>query len=185
LEARAGSEGAVRTALARARLLALDVDGVLTDGRIVYAAMPTGVVEVQSFDVQDGIALRWLQKHAGMRIAWITGRGCEATAKRARELEVDVLEMQAEPKRETLARVQERFGIGAEETIACGDDFPDFGLRARAALFVAPANARVEIQSASDIVLSRSGGRGAVRELCEIVLQARGLWQAVIDAAGR
>lgn len=175
----------MRSALVRARLLALDVDGVLTDGRIVYSAGPGGVSELQAFDVHDGIALRWLQKHAGMRIAWITGRGCEATSKRARELEVDALEMQAEPKRETLARVQERFGIGVEETIACGDDFPDFGLRARAGLFVAPANARVEVKSASDLVLAHAGGRGAVRELCEILLQSRGLWQAVIDAAGR
>jgi 3-deoxy-D-manno-octulosonate 8-phosphate phosphatase (KDO 8-P phosphatase) len=174
----------VRSTLARARLLALDVDGVLTDGRIVYSAGAGGMSELQAFDVQDGIALRWLQKHAGMRIAWITGRGCEATSKRARELDVDALEMQAEPKRETLARVQERFGIGVDETIACGDDFPDFGLRARAGLFVAPANARLEIKSVSDLVLSRPGGGGAVRELCEIILQARGLWQTVIDAAG-
>ncbi len=185
MEERAGSEGNVRTALARARLLVLDVDGVLTDGRIVYAAGPTGVVEVQAFDVHDGIALRWMQKHAGMRIAWITGRGCAATSHRAHELEIDSIEMNSGSKRETLARVQERFGISVEETIACGDDFPDFGLRARAGLFVAPANARLEIKSVSDIVLSRAGGRGAVRELCEIVLQARGLWQAVIDAAGR
>jgi 3-deoxy-D-manno-octulosonate 8-phosphate phosphatase (KDO 8-P phosphatase) len=185
VEARAGGEGNVRSTLARARLLVLDVDGVLTDGRIVYVAGPVGVSEVQSFDVQDGIALRWLQKHAGMRIAWITGRGCEATSKRAEELEIDALEMHAEPKRDALARVQERFGIGVEDTVACGDDFPDFGLRARAAFFVAPANARVEIKSASDLVLSRSGGCGAVRELCEILLQARGLWQSVIDATGR
>jgi 3-deoxy-D-manno-octulosonate 8-phosphate phosphatase (KDO 8-P phosphatase) len=184
VEARVGGEENVRSTLVRARLLALDVDGVLTDGRIVYAAGPGGVAELQAFDVQDGISLRWLQKHAGMRIAWITGRGCAATERRARELEIDALETQVETKRAALERLQARFGVGADETIAMGDDFPDLGMRARAALFVAPANARVEIKAQSDLVLSRCGGAGAVRELAEILLQARGLWQAVIDAAG-
>jgi 3-deoxy-D-manno-octulosonate 8-phosphate phosphatase (KDO 8-P phosphatase) len=176
-------QGDVQAVLARARLLVLDVDGVLTDGRIVYATGPQGISELQSFHVQDGIALRWLQRELGMRIAWITGRGCAVTQHRARELEIDALEMNAEPKRTTLSKVQERFGIGVEDTIAVGDDFPDFGLRARAALFVAPANARAEIKAVSDIVLARAGGDGAVRELCEILLTARGRWQAVIDAA--
>jgi len=185
VEERAGGERDVRAALLRARLLVLDVDGVLTDGRIVYATGPSGVHELQSFHVQDGLALRWLQRELSMRIAWITGRGCAATERRARELGIDALEMEAEPKRETLAKVQERLGIGVEDTIACGDDFPDFGLRARAALFVAPANARAEIKAVSDIVLSRAGGDGAVRELAEILLTARGRWQAVVDAAAR
>ncbi len=176
-------QGDVQAVLARARLLVLDDDGVLTDGRIVYATGPQGISELQSFHVQDGIALRWLQRELGMRIAWITGRGCAVTQHRARELEIDALEMNAEPKRTTLSKVQERFGIGVEDTIAVGDDFPDFGLRARAALFVAPANARAEIKAVSDIVLARAGGDGAVRELCEILLTARGRWQAVIDAA--
>ena len=73
-----------RAALARARLLALDVDGVLTDGRVVYA----GEMELQAFDVQDGQGLVWLRR-AGVHVAWITGRGSPATEKRARELGVD------------------------------------------------------------------------------------------------
>lgn len=182
---RGGTVVDVGAVLARARLLVLDVDGVLTDGRITYVEGPNGVVEAQSFHVQDGIALGWLRQKAGLRVAWITGRGCAVTQHRARELEIDALEMHAEPKRETLARLQERFGIGVDDTIAVGDDFPDFGLRARAALFAAPANARVEIKAKSDIVLARSGGDGAVRELCELILAARGLWQPLIDAAAR
>jgi 3-deoxy-D-manno-octulosonate 8-phosphate phosphatase (KDO 8-P phosphatase) len=192
VEARAGGGGDVQaalardvqTALARARLLVLDVDGVLTDGRIAYAAGPAGLLEVQVFDVQDGISLRWLQQ-AGMRIAWITGRGCAVTEHRARELEIDALEMHVVSKRAALTKLQERFGIGVEDTVAMGDDFPDFGLRARAALFVAPANARVEIKAVSDLVTSRAGGDGAVRELAEILLAARGRWQSVIDAAAQ
>jgi 3-deoxy-D-manno-octulosonate 8-phosphate phosphatase (KDO 8-P phosphatase) len=183
--ARAGGEGDVAAVLARARLLVLDVDGVLTDGRIVYASGPQGISEVQSFHVQDGISLRWLQRELGMRIAWITGRGCAVTEHRAKELEIDALEMNVASKRAALTELQERFAIGVEDTVAMGDDFPDFGLRARAALFVAPANARAEIKARSDLVLSRAGGDGAVRELAEILLSARGRWQAVIDAAAR
>jgi 3-deoxy-D-manno-octulosonate 8-phosphate phosphatase (KDO 8-P phosphatase) len=175
----------VQAVIARARLLALDVDGVLTDGRIVYATGPQGISETQSFHVQDGIALRWLQRELSMRVAWITGRGCAVTQHRARELEVDALEMNVASKRATLARIQEQFAIPVEDTIAMGDDFPDFGLRARAALFVAPSNARAEIKAVSDLVLARAGGDGAVRELCDILLSARGRMQALIDAAAR
>jgi 3-deoxy-D-manno-octulosonate 8-phosphate phosphatase (KDO 8-P phosphatase) len=185
VEARAGGQGDVQAVLLRARLLVLDVDGVLTDGRIVYAAGPAGLLELQAFDVQDGIALRWLQQHLGMRVAWITGRGCAVTEHRARELEIDALEMHVASKRAALTKLQERFGIGVEDTVAVGDDLPDFGLRARAGLFAAPANARVEIKAVSDLVLSRAGGDGAVRELAEILLRARGRWQALIDAAAQ
>lgn len=168
----------------RARLLALDVDGVMTDGKVVYASSGNLVAEVQSFDVQDGIALRWLAK-SGFKIAWITGRGCAVTAHRARELKIDVLEMQVESKRDVLQSVQERLRVSVDETIAMGDDLPDLGMRVRAGWFVAPANARVEVKERADLVLARSGGDGAVRELAEILLRARGRWQALVDAASQ
>lgn len=173
-----------KATLARARLLALDVDGVMTDGKVVYAAGQNGVLELQSFDVQDGIALRWLSK-SGFKIVWITGRGCAVTSHRAAELKIDALEMQVESKRETLERLQKRFEIGVDETIAMGDDLPDLGMRARAGFFAAPANARSEVRDQSDLILSRSGGAGAVRELAEILLRARGRWQEWIDSGSR
>lgn len=170
--------------LARMRLLALDVDGVMTDGKVVYAGGPDGVLELQSFDVQDGIALRWLSK-AGVKIAWITGRGCAVTEHRAQELRIDALLMQVESKSEALGGLQQRLGIGVDETIAMGDDLPDLGLRARSGFFVAPQNARAEVREVADLILSRSGGDGAVRELVEILLRARGRWQELVDAASR
>lgn len=179
-----GESHASHPNLARVRLLALDVDGVMTDGKVVYAGGPDGVLELQSFDVQDGIALRWLA-NVGVKIAWITGRGCVVTAHRAQELRVDALEMQVASKNETLARVQKRFGVGVDETIAMGDDLPDLGLRARSGFFVAPQNARAEVREVADLILSRSGGDGAVRELAEILLRARGRWQELVDAASR
>lgn len=170
--------------LKRARLLALDVDGVMTDGKVVYAAGEGGVLELQSFDVQDGIALRWLSK-SGFKIAWITGRGCAVTKHRAAELKIDALVMQVESKRDALERLQTRLGIGVDETIAMGDDLPDLGMRARAGFFAAPANARPEVRDQSDLILSRVGGAGAVRELAEILLRARGHWQEWVDSGSR
>lgn len=182
MEAR--SEIDPQAVLGRARLLALDVDGVMTDGKVVYAASDKQVLELQSFDVQDGLALRWLSK-VGIKIAWITGRGCAVTEHRAAELKIDALVMHVESKREALARLQERMQIGVGETVAMGDDLPDLGMRARAGFFAAPSNARPEVRDQSDLVLSRAGGAGAVRELAEILLRARGRFQEWIDAGSR
>jgi 3-deoxy-D-manno-octulosonate 8-phosphate phosphatase (KDO 8-P phosphatase) len=163
-------------ALARVRLVALDVDGVLTDGRVIYV----GDVEAQLFDVQDGQGLAWL-KRAGIALAWITGRGAACTEKRAAELGVDALHMRTRDKHATLRDVQARLGISAEETLAMGDDVADLGLARAAALFVAPANARPELKARASFVTAASGGRGAVREVCEALLRARGAWAALLD----
>ena len=179
VEARSKTEAV----LARARLLALDVDGVLTDGRIVYGASGAAGEE-QRFDVQDGLALRWLQRE-GIVVAWITGRGCPATAHRARELEIGELHTAALSKRAVLEEIQARLDIDVSKTIAMGDDLPDLGLRAAAGFFAAPNNARPEIKERADFVTLASGGAGAVRELAELVLRAQGRWQAILDAALR
>jgi 3-deoxy-D-manno-octulosonate 8-phosphate phosphatase (KDO 8-P phosphatase) len=169
--------------LSRIRLLALDVDGVLTDGRITYgAAGPPD--EQPSFDVQDGIAFRWMRE-AGVVVAWISGRGSLAVGARARELDVREVHLSAGSKREVLRGIQERLDIAVEETAAMGDDLPDLGLRARAGFFAAPANGRPEIRERADLVTAAPGGRGAVRELCETILRAKGRWQSILDGADR
>ena len=164
--------------LARARLVALDVDGVLTDGRVTLA----GEVEVQSFDVHDGQGLVWLRR-AGVQVAWITGRGCESTARRASELGIEELHMRSGPKAEVLARVQAEHKIDPADTVAMGDDLPDFGLAERASVFVAPANARAEVRARADFTTTCRGGRGAVRELVEAILSAQGRWASIVDPA--
>lgn len=160
---------ALEARLERTKLLVLDVDGVLTDGRVVYG----GSEEFQFFDVQDGQGLAWLRK-AGITVAWITGRGCEATRRRAEELGVTELHMRSGPKDAALTAVQERLGIAPDETVAMGDDLPDLGLARHAGVFAAPANARPQVRERADLVTEASGGRGAVRELCERILVARG-----------
>jgi 3-deoxy-D-manno-octulosonate 8-phosphate phosphatase (KDO 8-P phosphatase) len=162
-------------------LLALDVDGVLTDGRIALGPAGPGD-ERPSFDVQDGIALRWMRE-AGVLVAWISGRGSPAVSFRARELEVAEIHLRSTSKRETLREIQERLEISVEATAAMGDDLPDLGMRARSGFFAAPANARPEIRERADLVTESRGGRGAVRELCERILRAKGRWQAIVDAA--
>ena len=169
--------------LARTRLVALDVDGVLTDGRIVYGQHGP-IDERQAFHVQDGIAIGWLRA-SGIVVAWISGRGCAGTEHRARELAVEELHLRVASKRATLREIQERLGIGSDETVAMGDDLPDLGLRAEAAFFAAPANAVVEVKERAHLVTRAGGGAGAVRELAERVLRARGLWRAIVDAAER
>ncbi len=157
-------------ALARIQLLVLDVDGVLTDGRVVYV----GEEEQQSFCVRDGQGLAWLREE-GIALAWITGRGCRATERRAREFGVH-LQVRSGPKETRLQALQEQLGIDPEFTLAMGDDLPDLGLAARSKIFCCPADACEQVLEVADFVSSRSGGRGAVREVCELVLAARGNW---------
>lgn len=167
--------------LAAARLVAFDVDGTLTDGRVVYTEHDR---ETQAFDVRDGQGLVWLIR-SEIEVVWITGRGCRATMRRAGELGVREVVSRSGPKREKLAEVQERLGIGPEETVAMGDDLPDLAMQHVAGFFCAPADARPEVRAAADWVTPSAAGRGAARDLCEVILRARGRWQSIVDAARR
>lgn len=155
--------------LARARLFVFDVDGVLTDGRVIYAEG----LELQSFDVKDGLGIAQLLR-AGLEVAWISGRGCSATRARAAELGVRELHLCADEKGAVLAELQVRLCVEPDATVSMGDDLPDLALAARSALFAAPADAHADVRARADWVSSACGGRGAVRELSDAVLRARG-----------
>lgn len=170
----------VQASLQRAKLLVLDVDGTLTDGRVVYI----GTEESQAFDVHDGQGLVWLRR-AGVKLAWISGRGSEPTRKRAQELGVEFIVLQCKDKRAALSAIHEEMGIDASQTVAMGDDMPDLALKRGAGFFCAPSNGRAELRSAADLVTEAAGGHGAVRELCELILRAKGEWQGILDATGR
>ena len=167
---------AVRERAARVRLVAFDVDGTLTDGKVVFA----GKREVQSFCVLDGQAITWLVD-MGFVVAWISGRGCPATEKRARGLGVTELHLRVGSKEDVLARIQDRTGIGVDQTVAMGDDLPDLGLAQRATVFACPAGARAEVKARAHLVTNAAAGSGAVRELVETTLRAKGLWQALLE----
>lgn len=168
-----------RERLARVGLFVLDVDGTLTDGKVVYV----GQQERQAFCVHDGQGLAWLRK-AGVRLAWITGRGGEPTERRAQELGVEFLEVRCKDKAAALAHIQAELGLDASQTLAMGDDLPDLALAAGSGYFAAPANARPEVRARADYVAAASSGAGAVREVCELCLRAKGVWDSIAGAGG-
>ena len=167
----------LRERLARVRLVALDVDGTLTDGGVRYA----GSEELVRFCVRDGQGLVWLRRELGIQLAWITGRGCPAVERRAQELGVEHLVMRPACKCTALAEVQAALGVTPEQTLAMGDDLPDLGLAAGAAVLCAPADARLEVRQRADLVTEARGGDGAVREVAEALLEAQGAWTRLLE----
>ncbi len=160
-------------------LVVFDVDGTLTDGRVVYGDQG----ETQHFCVRDGQGLVWLQRH-GVAVSWITGRGCAATERRARELGVEELHMASGPKAEVLRGVQARLGVEPRATLVMGDDLPDLVMGQEAAFFAAPADARAEVRARADWISGSPAGHGAARELCELILRAKGLWHDLVASYG-
>ena len=165
----------------RIRLVVLDVDGVLTDGGIYLGAVDGAPLEFKRYDIQDGLGMRFLQQ-AGIRLAIITGRVSDSVRLRAAELQVDdVVQDPHARKLPALQALLARLDIALEETAFVGDDFPDLGALRVVGLPVAVANAAPEIVAACRLHLTRRGGHGAVREFAELLLGARGEWDAVVE----
>ena len=152
------------------RLLVLDVDGVLTDGRIYLDGRGH---ELKVFDTKDGHGMRKAAA-AGITVCWISGRRSPATARRARELGVPFCYQGVRDKSIRVAQVQRRLGIPRKQTAAMGDDEPDLPLFEAATLSACPADAAPAARRAADVTLKRPGGRGAVREFVEIILARNG-----------
>jgi len=162
----------------RVRLLALDVDGVLTDNGIWIAPVNGQRVEFKRFDIQDGLALGILRK-AGIEVALVSGRWSRATELRTEELGItDVIQESSARKVPALAELLARKGIAWDEVAFVGDDLADLPVFRRVGLPIAVANAVLEVREAAAWVSTRPGGHGAVREVIEALLDARGEWQA-------
>ena len=170
----------IHPTLARSiRLVALDVDGVLTDGGIYLGAADGKPVELKRYEIQDGLGIHLLQR-AGVRVAIVTGRVSESVRLRAAELGVaDVAQDPQAQKLPAFLSILDRHGIAPSEAAFVGDDFPDLAVLRLVGLPVAVANAVPEIKAACALTLSRSGGAGAVREFVELLLKARGDWDSV------
>jgi 3-deoxy-D-manno-octulosonate 8-phosphate phosphatase (KDO 8-P phosphatase) len=151
------------------RLLVLDVDGVLTDGRLYFG--PRGEV-LKVFDVRDGFGLVQLQR-AGLSVAVISGRRSPMVAARCRELGVRLVHQGVSDKLATLLRLCARLKLTPASCACMGDDLPDVPLMRAAALSFAVADAHREVRRAADLVTRRPGGRGAVREVCDHLLALR------------
>jgi 3-deoxy-D-manno-octulosonate 8-phosphate phosphatase (KDO 8-P phosphatase) len=168
---------AVMARASRVRLLVLDVDGVLTDGRIVFAEYGD---ELKFFDVQDGAGLAFWHR-AGLKSAIITARTSRLMKRRAKEIYVDVLIQGRLLKLASYEQVVKRFRVSDEQVCVVGDDLMELPLLRRAGFAVAVPNAVEEVQRISHYVTQRPGGHGAVREVIDLMLKAKGLWEQVLQ----
>ena len=163
--------------VAAVELLVLDVDGVLTDGSVVYADDKT---ELKFFHVRDGSGLKFWQA-AGRRAAIISGRSSPVVEVRAAELGVAPVVQGVSVKLEALRRVLAETGFRPEQVCAVGDDLPDLPLLRNCGVGVAVADACPEVRAEADYVTRTPGGRGAVREAVEWLLRGQGLWYGLVE----
>ncbi len=157
------------------KLLLLDVDGVMTDGGIVYDG---NGLETKVFNVKDGHGIKMLQRH-GIQVGVITGRTSAVVDIRARELGIELLYQGALKKLESYADVKRKTGLDDRQIAYMGDDVIDVPVMRRVGFAAAPPDALPEVLAVADYVSSRSGGRGAVREVCDLILKGRGFWPEI------
>jgi len=159
------------------RALVLDVDGVLSDGRITYDSAGR---ELKAFHVRDGAAIKWLQRF-GIEVAIITGRTSGPVRVRARELGITTVIQGALDKLPPFEKFLKRKKLPASAVAFMGDDLFDLPILRRVGLSACPADAVKEVRAAVDLVTRACSGRGAVRELAELLLQARGHWPKLME----
>jgi 3-deoxy-D-manno-octulosonate 8-phosphate phosphatase (KDO 8-P phosphatase) len=165
----------------RIRLVALDVDGVLTEGGIYLGSVGGEQLEFKRYDIQDGMGLHLLGM-AGIRMAILTGRESESVRIRARELGIeDCVQDRHARKLPAFEELCDRRGIAPAEAAFLGDDFPDVGILRVVGLPVAVGNAVPEVKALCSVQLTRPGGHGAVREFAELLLKARGEWDELVE----
>jgi 3-deoxy-D-manno-octulosonate 8-phosphate phosphatase (KDO 8-P phosphatase) len=167
----------LKAKLRRVKLLLCDVDGVLTDGLVLIG----GTQEIKPFNIQDGLGLVLLRR-AGLKTGWVSARPSAATESRARELKIDFL-IQQKDRYSKVAAVEKllaREKLSWDEVCFVGDDVVDLGPLQRAGVAVAVANAVREAKAAAHLVTRAAGGRGAVREVVEMILKAQGKWDAIV-----
>lgn len=152
-------------------LILLDVDGTLSDGKIYYSDKGE---EYKVFDVKDGLGLR-VWKKLGKKSAIITGRKSFIVEKRAKELGIDEIFMGVENKAEVVQKLKNKYALSKEQIACIGDDYNDLPMFKQSGLKFSPSNAIEVVKNRADIVLSRKGGDGAVREMIEYLMKDEGL----------
>jgi 3-deoxy-D-manno-octulosonate 8-phosphate phosphatase (KDO 8-P phosphatase) len=173
----ARSAGDLRLQAAAVEWLLTDVDGVLTDGRLHYG--PEGEAW-KSFHVRDGLGLK-LAQQAGLKVGALSARGGPALEARAAELGLDALITRREDKREAFREFLDEHQLRARCVAYAGDDLADLPILLACGLSFAPADAAPEVRDRVDHVLSAQAGRGAVREMVEWILRARGAWERAVE----
>jgi 3-deoxy-D-manno-octulosonate 8-phosphate phosphatase (KDO 8-P phosphatase) len=176
-----GSRGAehddgVRARAARVRLILLDVDGVLTDGKVQIHGDGS---ESKSFDIKDGIALVWARR-VGLTVGILSARASASTTHRAAQLGITLVHQGVSSKIDTYDQLVGDLCVDDQQVVYMGDDVVDLAVLERVGLSAAPADAVDEVRSRVHWVSRRRGGDGAVRELVELILRAQDRWDEVI-----
>jgi 3-deoxy-D-manno-octulosonate 8-phosphate phosphatase (KDO 8-P phosphatase) len=158
------------------KVLALDVDGILSDGRLIFS---NNGEETKAFDVRDGLGMKLVQE-SGVKLVIITGRNSNIVKQRMDSLGVDLVVQGREDKGIALAEACRTLGVQPSDCAYMGDDWPDLGALAMAGLAVTVPNAHHEVRRRVHLVTQASGGRGAVRELCDVILHAKGTYDELL-----
>jgi 3-deoxy-D-manno-octulosonate 8-phosphate phosphatase (KDO 8-P phosphatase) len=162
--------------LANIEMLALDVDGVLTDGTLIINSDGS---ESKFFNSLDGHGIRMWQR-AGLKVALISGRASEPTTRRAEQLQIEYVFQDCHYKLPVLEKLLEQLGLSSDRVADIGDDLTDLPTMRYVGFAAAVANAVDEVEQCADYVTTRSGGRGAVREVIEYILKNSGRWQELM-----
>jgi 3-deoxy-D-manno-octulosonate 8-phosphate phosphatase (KDO 8-P phosphatase) len=163
--------------LSKIQLLALDVDGVLTDGTVIVNGDGS---EIKHFNALDGHGIR-MWRRAGLKVALISGRKSEPTQRRAEQLQIEYVFEDCHYKLPVFEEFLPQAGLSPENVAYVGDDLPDVPLMRYVGFSVAVANAIDEVKKYADYVTIRAGGNGAVREVIEYILKNTGKWQELME----
>jgi len=162
------------------KILVLDVDGVLTDGRII---VDSDGREIKNFDVQDGFGIVFFRK-MGFKTAILTARRSKAVSVRAKDLKIDKVYQDAFPKINAYRKLLKDFGVKDENVCFIADDLTDIEVFRKVGFAVAVPNAVREIKQAADYITRKPGGKGAVREVIELIVKTQGKWKKLLQELG-
>jgi len=168
---------------AKIKVVLMDVDGTITDGSVTLLSQPDGsALEIKSFDAHDGQGIS-LARTAGLRMGVITGRESPALRRRMKELSVEFVYEKQPHKIAAYEEILRTASVTEDEVAFLGDDLPDLTVMRRVGLAVAVGNAAPEVKHAAHYTTTRNGGKGAARELVELILKSKGTWDELIDRA--
>jgi 3-deoxy-D-manno-octulosonate 8-phosphate phosphatase (KDO 8-P phosphatase) len=173
---RSGLQEGLRDRVKKIKLLLLDVDGVLTDGRIIYDSRGH---DMKFFDVHDGLGIYALRR-VGIKTILITAKGSRAIKPRARDMQVAEIFENISPKTAVLDKILRKYRLKADQVCFVGDDLVDLGLMKKVGFSVAVFNAVPEIKQIANYITLKEGGRGAVREIAELILKSQDHWSGIL-----
>jgi 3-deoxy-D-manno-octulosonate 8-phosphate phosphatase (KDO 8-P phosphatase) len=174
---------AVRKRAKQIQVLLMDVDGTITPGIVALLSQPDGTaLELKIFDAHDGQGIS-LAHTAGIRTGVITGRESPAMRRRARELQIEFVYEKQPTKMAAYEEILKKTGVPESAVAYLGDDLPDLSIMRRVGLAVAVGDAVLEVKLAAHFVTKAIGGKGAARELVELILKSKGIWEEMIDKA--